>query len=102
MLPAPLATYVSDPKMTGVAQNVADPNFNPNPISPIPTLTLTLNLTLALTLTPTNPYQVAGTYDYDYPISCAATLYGSKYGVDYQASPSCEGSCPAGKYCGTS
>ena len=53
MLPAPLATYVSDPETTGVAQNVADPNPNPNPISPIPTLTLTL--TLALTLAPTLP-----------------------------------------------
>jgi predicted outer membrane repeat protein len=43
---------------------------------------------------------VAGSYDYDYPIPCSATLYGNSYKVKDQASPSCEGSCPAGYYCG--
>ena len=63
-LPAPLAHYVSNPELDGVAQNVA------------------------------------GSYDYDYPIPCSATLYGNSYEVRYQSSPSCEGSCEGGKYCG--
>ena len=48
------------------------------------------------------PSQGKGNYDYDYPIPCAATLYGNSYVVKHQASPSCEGSCEAGKYCGMS
>ena len=59
-LPAPLAHYVSNPELDGVAQNVA------------------------------------GSYDYDYPVPCSATLYGSSYKVKDQASPSCEDSCLAG------
>ena len=43
---------------------------------------------------------VAGSYDYDYPIPCSATLYGNSYEVRYQSSPSCEGSCEGGNYCG--
>ena len=42
----------------------------------------------------------AGSYDFDYPIPCAATLYGSSYNVKDQAAPSCTDSCPAGYYCG--
>lgn len=41
-----------------------------------------------------------GTYDYDYPIPCSATLYGNSYDVKDQAAPSCSGSCTAGNYCG--
>ena len=43
---------------------------------------------------------VAGSYDYDYPIPCSATLYGNSYEVRYQSLPSCEGSCEGGEYCG--
>ena len=43
----------------------------------------------------------AGTYDYDYPNPCSATLYGNSYEVIHQAAPSCEDSCPEGNYCGT-
>ena len=42
----------------------------------------------------------AGTHDYDYPISCSATLYGNSYDVKDQTAPSCSGSCTAGNYCG--